>query len=169
MTTNLREYLAMVPSNWKSKGRIYGEACEFWVAAQLQCIQCGSTLKKLNANYKCIDHKCTTCEEQYQIKASQKSFIRGDGNIKFVGAEYSTTVASMAGGSPQWNLLLVEYSEEKEEVSKVLLIKKENTSSDNVVPRKPLGPHCRRAGWQGCNFEFDSANAVEINLNKTAA
>ena len=41
-------------------------------------------------------------------------------------------------------------------------IKSQNINADNVIPRKPLGPNARRAGWQGCYLEFNSEVITEI-------
>lgn len=37
------------------------------------------------------------------------------------------------------------------------MIKASVITADNVLPRKPLGPNARRAGWQGCYLIFDGA------------
>jgi hypothetical protein len=47
-------------------------------------------------------------------------------------------------------------------VKKISLISRENISEDNVIPRKPLGPTARRAGWQGCYLNFGPKSVTEI-------
>jgi len=160
----LKKYLAMVPPAWKKKGRIFGEACEFWVESTVRCTKCDSTLTKCTANQKSIDMVCSGCGEEYQVKCSQKPFLGRGEKIKFLGAEYNTTIASMGGGNPKWNLILVKYEEEEQQIERVLLIGKENITEKNVIPRNPLGPNARRAGWQGCNFQFDVSSMVEKKL-----
>ena len=128
----------------------------------MRCVKCDSGLVKCPANQKSIDHLCSGCGEQYQVKSSRKAFAGRGGKIKFLGAEYSTTIASMGGGNPPWNLILVRYSEENQEIEKTLLIERKNISEKNVIPRKPLGPSARRAGWQGCNFQFDDSVVIPM-------
>ena len=67
----------------------------------------------------------------------------------------------MNGGNPLWNLLLVEYDKNEKCIENLLLIRKEDISAANIIARKPLSPTARRAGWQGCNFEFANSVIVE--------
>ena len=42
------------------------------------------------------------------------------------------------------------------------IIESQYISAKNVIPRKPLGPNARRAGWQGCYLEFHSEVITKI-------
>jgi len=155
MNKSLKGSLNKIPSHWKTESRIYGEACEFWIAEHYGCPVCSEgELKKLTANEKSVDHQCSSCDELFQAKAHKKSFEKRDGSVGFIGAEYATTVASLEK-EKKWNLILVEYDKDSEEVKRVGTVLKENITKDNVIPRKPLSENARRAGWQGCNFKFN--------------
>tara|TARA_R110000824_G_scaffold1643_4_gene8135 strand:+ start:7993 stop:8505 length:513 start_codon:yes stop_codon:yes gene_type:complete len=155
MSTCLKDSLKKVPSHWKAESKIYGEACEFWISAHYNCPICsGGKLKKLTANEKSIDHLCSSCGELFQAKAHKKSFEKRDGSVGFIGAEYNTTVSSLEK-EKKWNLILIEYDKDSDQVKRVGTILKENIAKDNIIPRKPLSAHARRAGWQGCNFKFN--------------
>tara|TARA_R110000824_G_scaffold35790_3_gene111804 strand:- start:5765 stop:6256 length:492 start_codon:yes stop_codon:yes gene_type:complete len=151
----LKESLNKVPSHWKKQSKIYGEACEFWISDNYSCPVCEhGALLKLKANMKSIDHECLKCGELFQVKASKNSFLKRDGSIGFLGAEYKTTVGSI-NNENKWNLILVEYDKNNSEINRVGVILKNDIAKENVIPRNPLGPNARRAGWQGCNFKFD--------------
>lgn len=65
---------------------------------------------------------------------------------------YGTLVECIrAGNAP--NLLLLSYSDDLD-VRSLLVIPKRFFVEEIVVPRRPLGPQCRRAGWRGCNLNL---------------
>ena len=35
-----------------------------------------------------------------------------------------------------------------------------NITCDNIIPRKPLSKHAKRAGWQGCNLHFTNIHFI---------
>ena len=51
------------------------------------------------------------------------------------------------------HLLLLSYTEDYQ-VRDVTAVPRQYLIEQIVVPRKPLGPSCRRAGWQGCNLNI---------------
>ncbi len=160
---NLSKYINLVPRDWKSNSRIYGEACELWVSENISCPSCHSgTLIKLEANEPTIDHRCDDCGEAIQVKAKNGNFLKKDGSVSIVGAAYEKTLESLSSDN-QWSMLLVSYNSGSESfVTEAHYIPSENVGPENVVPRKPLGPHCRRAGWQGCNLTFQGSDIHTI-------
>ena len=58
--------------------------------------------------------------------------------------------------------MLVQYDKDKHKVVDIKVIEAKNIKAENVIPRKPLGPNARRAGWQGCYLEFDAEVIAEI-------
>jgi type II restriction enzyme len=171
---SLNKYLEKTPSHWKKKGRIFGEACEFWVADNVPCLSCGSALDKNKTNEKSVDLTCGNCGEKYQVKATAKSHQRRDGSYVILGGEYNTTIENIS----TWNILLVEYSGETEvgknekkhtsfgSARALRYIDKNNIHKKNVLPRPPLGPHARRAGWEGCNLKFKNRAVQELWKNE---
>ena len=162
MNKCFKKSLQKVPSHWKKQSRIYGEACELWISDNYLCPVCnGGALLKLKTNIKSIDHRCLNCDEKFQVKASKSPFVKKDGSVKFAGAEYTTTLNSLNSES-KWNLILVEYNKNDSKINRVGVILQNNITKENIIPRKPLSPNARRAGWQGCNFKF-TANVVSFS------
>tara|TARA_R110000824_G_scaffold18075_2_gene72317 strand:+ start:1677 stop:2159 length:483 start_codon:yes stop_codon:yes gene_type:complete len=160
MKTCLKESLKKVPQHWKSASKIYGEACEYWVSDQYCCPLCGGALLKLAANTPIIDHVCRGCDAKFQVKSSKKPFVaNSEGNIKILGAEYNKTLEAIS----EYHVILVEYDKINLKVNQVGTILKNNVTSKNVIPRNPLGPNARRAGWQGCTLIFDS-NVISFSF-----
>ena len=155
ISNHLAPAMERLPAAWKSQSRIYGEACELWVADNLSCPSCASgRLVKLEANEPSIDHRCATCEETFQVKAKGGSFLKKNGApASIIGAAYGKTLDSLSESKP-WSMLLVGYRENNNTIAEVHYIPAKNISAKNIIPRAPLGPHCRRAGWQGCNLVF---------------
>lgn len=154
---HLNEYLNRL-AGWKSKSRIYGEACEMWVQDSIPCPKCSSALTKCETNKKSVDHICSGCGEKYQVKSSSKGFQKRDKSYRIMGAEYKTTLSKIS----TWNILLVKYSEHNGCIENVLYIDRKNIFNKNVTPRKPLGPNARRAGWQGCYLDFKDEVVKEL-------
>lgn len=51
------------------------------------------------------------------------------------------------------HLVLLSYTSDYR-VRDVVAIPKRFIVEEIVLPRKPLGSHCKRAGWQGCNLDI---------------
>ncbi len=149
---NLIQCVAKVPSHWKSQSRIFGEACEFWVEANVPCFKCGGHLQKLKANEKSIDHRCQNCGEKYQVKTGTKNIINKSKKIKITGAEYKTTLSKIG----DWSLIVMQYDPKSCSLLEHKFVDKKYITSNCIIPRKPLGPNARRAGWQGCYMIFDN-------------
>ena len=150
MNKCLLSSLAKVPAKWKSKSRIYGEACEYWVETNVSCPNCGGTLTKLTANVKSVDHKCSSCGEQYQTKASKSKIFKKDGSVSITGAEYKTTLSNIG----KWGIIALQYCPKTNKVLEHRTISRDKIDASCVIPRKPLGPNARRAGWQGCYIKI---------------
>ena len=140
--------------NWKSNSRIFGEVIEKWVAKNMHC-SCGGNYSLFSANKKSIDAVCKSCSKNIQIKSSSKPYKPNKNNVlKILAAEYTTTLNSIKS-LESWDLMLVYYEKENLTVEEVSIIYSDDITELCVIPRKPLGPNARRAGWQGCYLEFD--------------
>ena len=144
-------HMNLIPQHWKSKSKIFGEACEHWVTDNLSCLHCGGKLRKLPDCTKSVDHACTSCHKRYQVKSQRSTFIRSNGGVKITGAEYKTTLEGVGG----WDLIMLHYDSEKKEIISANHVDEKDITSNNILPRKKLGPKARRAGWQGCYLTFD--------------
>jgi type II restriction enzyme len=152
---SFQKELLQINNEWKSNSRIYGEVVELWVQNNIPC-KCGGKLITQPANQKSIDSVCSKCSKNFQIKSSAKPFsINKNNKLKILGAEYTTTLNSIKS-EVEWDLMLVQYDKDLNTVLDIKVIEAKNIKSENVIPRKPLGPNARRAGWQGCYLEFDA-------------
>jgi len=163
MNNSFEKEMLQINSEWKSNSRIYGEVIELWVENNIPC-SCGGKLITQPANQKSIDCICNQCGRNIQIKSSAKPFsINRNNKLKILGAEYTTTLNSI-NSEVEWDLMLVQYDKEHHMVLNIKVVEAMNIKAENVVPRKPLGPNARRAGWQGCYLEFDSEVIQIISL-----
>lgn len=114
----------------------------------------------------------------FELKSKRGAF----GNMVVNGAYETMLKAVRSENCP--NLLLLSYSPNFE-VRHLVAIPRRFLVEEIVVPRKPLGAHCRRAGWQGCNlnigllpsdglikcvYEFNSlpVEKIQMEWNRTA-
>tara|TARA_Y100001973_G_scaffold16679_1_gene24252 strand:- start:1688 stop:2179 length:492 start_codon:yes stop_codon:yes gene_type:complete len=162
MNKSLLSSLQKVPSEWKSASKIYGEAVEYWVAENLKCPECSGILIKLRANVPSIDHVCGSCNSNFQVKAKHGKILKEDGSASIQGAEYKTTLNSLTEVILGWSMIMVSYSREKNMVEGVHYVPGSKIKEKNIVPRKPLSPKARRAGWQGCNIIFEKGDIKNI-------
>jgi type II restriction enzyme len=161
INTDLQNELLKINSEWKSNSRIYGEVIEMWVENNVPC-KCGGKFINQPANQKSIDCICDKCLKNIQIKSSSKPFkVNKNEKLRILGAEYMTTLKSI-NKDDDWDLMLVHYNKELNKVEDLKIIESQFISAKNVIPRKPLGPNARRAGWQGCYLEFPSEVITEI-------
>ena len=161
INTDFQNELLKIDNEWKSNSRIYGEVIELWVENNIPC-ECGGKLINQPANRKSIDCICDKCLKNIQIKSSSKPYkVNKDKKLKILGAEYKTTLNSI-NDNENWDLMLIHYDKELNKIKSLKIIKSQNINADNVIPRKPLGPNARRAGWQGCYLEFNSEVITEI-------
>lgn len=124
--------------------RVFSEA---WIESNFQCPQCADGLCRTPNNTVAMDFLCRTCRQGFELKSKKGVF----GKTIPDGAYASMLTRIRSGQSA--NLILLSYTEEYETRS-VVAIPKRFLVAEIVVPRTPLGNHCRRAGWQGCNINI---------------
>ena len=160
----LQKYILEVNPNWKSNSRIFGQAVENWFVENINCF-CNGKFLLSNINQKSYDCSCNKCNKKIQIK-SQKNIFRPNklGLLKILGAEYQTTLKSI-NRKEEWDLFLISYNKNELKVIQILQIKNKFINSECVIPRNPLGPNARRAGWQGCYLEFKWTDIISLKQN----
>lgn len=122
---------------------------EGWVGREAYCLNCGSgSLDPTPENTKALDFRCASCQEPYELKASRRSF-----GSRVLDGAYRTFVDSLSSHDNP-NLLLLNYNLSLLQVTGLHAIPRYALSRLNVIPRKPLGPTARRAGWQGCSLDL---------------
>lgn len=149
MDVDLKKYLDKM-SGYKSasqKARVFTET---WTSDNLQCPSCGETLILLPANSRTSDLRCQSCGETYQLKSQSKPFGK-----RILGAEYNTTIQAIRAGRHP-SLILLQYDLDNLSVQQVRILHWSWITEQSIIPRRPLGPQARRAGWQGCLLALDA-------------
>ena len=126
------------------KARIFSEE---WVESQFLCPHCALPLERTPNNTVARDFVCRGCLQGFELKSKCGLF----GNMVVNGAYKSMLKAVRSENCP--NLLLLSYSPQFE-VRQLIAIPRRFLVEEIVIPRNPLGAHCRRAGWQGCNLNI---------------
>jgi type II restriction enzyme len=126
------------------RARVFSED---WVEKNFRCPQCSDRLQRMPNNTKALDFLCGSCAQGFELKSKRGPF----GQIVPDGAYASmlSRIRSVQGAS----LILLGYTESYATRS-VVTIPSRFLVEEIIVPRKPLGDHCRRAGWQGCNINI---------------
>lgn len=145
--------LSLTPSladNYVSRSQIARVLTQDWVGRELGCLHCtASNLQPTAQNTKARDFECNECSEPYELKSSSRPFRRlvADG-------EYRTFLSTIESGRTP-NLLLLHYDRNSWTVRDLVAVHRSLLSRQLVVPRKPLGPNAKRAGWQGCSVDLE--------------
>ena len=153
-------------NNWKSESRIVGEACEYYVKNNINCVRCNNkNFGKYKTNEKSKDLICITCNQKFQIKAKsathkQVNNIKYKNKFKTIGGEYSTTLNSI---DEKIDYLIILYEKQSYIILNVLYISNENINFNCIIPRNPLSSTAKRAGWQGCNIIFDNIQIIKYH------
>ena len=134
-------------SNFKSasqRARIFSEE---WIAQHFHCPVCAGAVEKTPNNTAAKDFVCPRCGDPFEVKSRKGVF----GSIIPNGA-YDSMLASIRSAQRP-NLVLMSYTPDYQ-VKELTAIPSRFLVEQIVLPRKPLGAHCRRAGWRGCNLNI---------------
>ena len=136
---------------YKNKSQIARIETEKWVIDSLFCPLCGNRLNASTANTKVYDFFCSSCNQEYQLKALSKKIGK-----KLIGSEYYTFIKAIQNRSVP-NFLVMEYSIENNtfKSKEVIFIPKVFISEAIIEKRTPLSESARRAGWTGYNLLFE--------------
>lgn len=128
---------------------------EGWVADRLFCPGCGSDrLEPFPNNSPVADFACPVCAEEYELKAK-----KGPSGRKIVNGALGAMTARLAARNNP-NLLVMGYDGAANRVTDLIVVPKHFFTPSIIEPRRPLGPHARRAGWQGCNILIGAVPAA---------
>lgn len=126
------------------RARVFSES---WIESNFDCPKCFGSLERTPNNTSAKDFVCAPCGYGFELKSKQGLF----GNQVVDGA-YQTMLASIRSDARP-HLLLLSYTTDYQ-VRDVTAVPRQFLIEEIVIPRKPLGQHCRRAGWQGCNLNI---------------
>lgn len=126
------------------RARVFSES---WVEANLNCPKCNHRLSRTRNNTMARDFTCESCRAGFELKSKKGLF----GAIVPDGA-YDSMVSSIRSDQRP-HLLLLNYTQDYR-VQSVAAVPRQFLVEEIVIPRRPLGAHCRRAGWRGCNLNI---------------
>jgi type II restriction enzyme len=132
---------------YKSSSQRARVATEAWAAEELFCPSCTSnSVDVLPTNTRAHDFRCPRCTVLFQLKSQSRKF-----GTRILDAEYHSALSAIREDRSM-NLLALQYNKSLWRVVNLFLVPSFAISESMVVPRKPLRPTARRAGWTGCSF-----------------
>ncbi|CAG0994681.1 Type-2 restriction enzyme DpnI [Planctomycetaceae bacterium] len=152
---------------FKAGPQIARVVTEGWFASQMYCPGCASNRLSQNSNNTpVVDHSCSSCGAEYQVKAKASQIGR-----KLRDAAYEPMRQRIENGtSPHFAFL--QYDSVKWVVRTLLLVPGHFLNLSAIERCKPLSARARRAGWVGCNIltwmlpneakVFAVANGVQV-------
>jgi hypothetical protein len=164
----IRENRSHYMSMYKKNEKINGELSEDFIYEHFRCLDCGSRISKERPGTKCFDHTCMGCGKKYQTKGEAKSLNALEncirmGQFRTNGSAYKTRLNSVR--NRECDFICVFYQTKDgvaDSLTGILHVPAHKITEDHVIPRKPLKPPARRAGWQGCNILMTSFNIVHL-------
>lgn len=131
-------------SVFKSASQIARSLTERWTHDNFYCAACGTNLSPYRDSTPLYDFHSPDCSERFQLKASARQFGK-----TVLDSEYHTALRGVIEDAYP-SLILLHYDPMKWIVSDLELVHRAFITTSCLIPRKPLGPNARRAGWQGC-------------------
>jgi type II restriction enzyme len=137
-----------------------GELGERLTTTRCSCPHCkrSSCLKRLPVNFKCADVICDFCGYLAQVKTSTVADAERVPS-RVLGAAWSVQRARMEMGI-YFPLFLVLLAGNRDYV--IYYLPADLQHPEMFIPRKPLSPGAKRAGWQG--FVYDLSSVRERGL-----
>ena len=138
---------ASLGKGYKSASQRARLMTEEWVTRNLFCLACTSDyLRPARTNEPLFDHSCPRCSARYQIKGSRSSF----GNKVVNSAYRHKAMAIQDGRAPHYAFL--NYTDSSWSVTDLFVVPGHFLSLGTVLPRPPLKPTAKRAGWIGSHI-----------------
>ena len=124
--------------------RVFTEA---WAAIHLFCPHCGAARVSKYANNRPVaDFYCSTCGEQFELKAKN-----GRVGPKVADGAFAAKCARLASDTSP-NLVVLAYSKARFEMTVLFFVPKQYFVREIIEARPPLAATARRAGWVGSNI-----------------
>ena len=161
---NLSLYRQDVFKEYKSNSQIARVLSENWFSSQMYCPCClTSRIHICPNNEKVKDFYCSTCNNEYQLKSSNKKFGK-----KILDGEFNTMM-SFINLNKIPNFFLMNYSNSDWYIKNLFIVPRFFITSSTIEKRKPLSEFARRRGWVGCNIRLDNIpenGRIDIIKNK---
>ncbi len=143
----------------KSASQIARVSTERWAVDNFYCASCGIGLTAYPPGTKVYDFYSADCKENFQLKSASHIFSKS-----ILGGEYNTTRESILRDAFP-SLILLHYDRARWAVEDLSLVHRACITTSCIIPRTPLSPTARRAGWQGYNLmlgEIPSQGQIEV-------
>lgn len=145
----MQEYYRVFSKNYHSNSQLARAVTEQWCKENSYCPFCSAdVLVPYPNNKKVADFYCEDCGQEFQLKAQ-----RGKIGYHIADGEYHTMLQAIVEGSVP-HFLIMAYSADWASVSEFVLIHRKFVLRENIIKRKPLSIHARRAGWTGCTIDL---------------
>lgn len=132
---------------YKSNSQKIRVMSEQWFAENMFCPKCGHiALKHFENNRPVADFFCEKCNEQFELKSTDKVLKN-----KIPDGAYLSAIQRITSNLNP-DLFILQYSQFT--VQNLMIIPKYFFTPDIIEKRKPLSENARRAGWTGCNIIF---------------
>ncbi len=119
---------------------------EYWIGHNAYCVVCGSVINQYANNNPASDFYCPKCKENYELKSKKgRSLLISDG-------AYQPMIDKVRNNETP-SFFLLNYTESLD-ISDVVMVARYFFTESIIIPRKPLSPTARRAGWVGCNIDL---------------
>lgn len=120
---------------------------EQWVSKEVFCPNCGNEkITQFENNRPVADFFCTSCSEQYELKAQKSKF-----GARIVDGAFRTMCDRLSSENVP-NLFLLNYDLTQFGVTNLFIVPKHFFVREIIEERRPLALTARRAGWVGCNI-----------------
>lgn len=152
-----------VAEQYMSRARAAGVTVETWAEHNLYCLDCSvDELSRLPTNALVADLECLGCKSRYQVKAKNGRF-----GGALTGAAYEPLLRAIRERVMP-NYVLVEYDPRFSIIVFVEAVPGRYIDEARVIPRKPLGPTARRAGWKGCTINIAALEHAKVRIVQPA-
>lgn len=142
---------------YSSRAQVARVLIETWAELNLYCLRCTSNaLARLPANTPVSDFECPRCDAHYQLKSKDGRF-----GAVIAGAALEPTMRAIRERTMP-DHILVEFDRRRSIIVYADAVPGAMIDEGRIIPRRPLSPTARRAGWQGCNINVSELPRVPI-------
>ncbi len=146
----------LLAEGYRSRAQQARRLTEGWFAANMYCAVCGEDALQQSANNsRTADFCCASCAARFELKGAS----RPHGATVPDGA-FGTMMERLEGQGGGPHLALLHYCAATLSVRELTIVAAPFLTKDVILPRPPLGPHARRAGWIGCNIRIADVPAA---------
>lgn len=122
---------------------------ESWLAKNAYCPNCGHfPFCQATNNTPALDFFCLQCKEQFELKSRSAAKMAN----KIPDGAYHTMLRRIQDKTAPHFFFLC-YEKNNYHINQLILMPSHFFTPELIIPRKPLSPKAKRAGWQGCTID----------------